>query len=307
MNKLEQIEQKVYEVVRRIKSGFKKAAELIGKGWQTASPVLDAIAYELEKAYRFLKRLALSTYGMITWKQAKNAAISSMLGSRPIFGSKGLYRWEHPNHLVVFNSRIFSRGILVWSGDLNLTESSDILSAIANQLNTTLSVRYESGKEDVMTFTPKGASLSEALKEYYGVDLRSLHAVEKNEFKYERSDDGIEGDKADFRTINVDISQFKGSVREELSPWTQFGLAIHKKATKKTGTQYPYGIYLQADDYEDMSKASFKFWKKMLKGMHPYVQSKNHNYDNFQYSASKLSESNTWAKRGKLYLKKQEE
>lgn len=306
MNKLEQIEQKVYETVRRIKSGLKKAAEVILKGWETVSPVLNRIADKTERFARFVSKLALSAYAVMTWKQAKNLAISAVLGSRPIFGSKGLYRWEHPNDLVVFNARIFSRGIQVWSGDINLTESSDLLAQIATDLNTVLSVRYESGKEDVMTFNSKGASLNDELKAYYGMDLVSLTPT-TSEFKYERSEDGLEGDKSDFTTMNVDIKKFNGDVKKELSPWTQFGLAVHKKASKKTGTDYPYGIYLQADDYEDMSKASFKFWKKMLKGMHPYVQSKNHNYDNLQYSASKLAESNTWAKRGKLYLKKQEE
>lgn len=306
MNKLEQIEQKVYETVRRIKSGLKKAAEAISKGWETVSPVLNRIADKAEQFARFVSKLALSLYSLITWKQAKNLAISAVLGSRPIFGSKGLYRWEHPNDLVVFNARIFSRGIQVWSGDLNLTQSSELLAQIAKDLNTLLSVRYESGKEDVMTFSSKGVSLNDDLKDYYGTDLVSLTPTE-NEFKYERSEEGHEGNKSDFTTMNIDIKQFKGDVKKELSPWTQFGLSVHKKASKKTGTDYPYGIYLQADDYEDMIKASFKFWKKALKGAHPYVQSKSFNWDNFQYSASKLSESNTWAKRGKLYLKKQEE
>jgi hypothetical protein len=64
---------------------------------------------------------------------------------RMIGGSKSSYRKEHPDDLIVFNANVLMSGYgKVWYGDLNLTEDYLILREIAECLDTTLYVLWES-------------------------------------------------------------------------------------------------------------------------------------------------------------------
>ena len=64
---------------------------------------------------------------------------------RMIGGSKSHYHKEHPDDLIVFNANIImSEFGKVWYGDLNLTEDYLVLREIAECLDTTLHVLWES-------------------------------------------------------------------------------------------------------------------------------------------------------------------
>ena len=64
---------------------------------------------------------------------------------RMIGGSKSHYHKEHPDDLIVFNANIImSEFGKVWYGDLNLTEDYLVLREMAECLDTTLHVLWES-------------------------------------------------------------------------------------------------------------------------------------------------------------------
>jgi hypothetical protein len=65
-----------------------------------------------------------------------------MLGTM-ISGSKSGYMEQYPDNLVVFNANLCTETGKVWYGDLDITKSSESLSALAIELNTTLYVLYE--------------------------------------------------------------------------------------------------------------------------------------------------------------------
>ena len=64
---------------------------------------------------------------------------------RMIGGSKTGYSSQHPDELIVFNANVLMPGYgKVWYGDLNLTEDYVILKSIAESLDTTLYILWES-------------------------------------------------------------------------------------------------------------------------------------------------------------------
>ena len=72
---------------------------------------------------------------------------------RMIGGSKTGYSSQHPDELIVFNANVLMPDYgKVWYGDLNLTEDYVILKSIAESLDTTLYILWESdgrfGEED---------------------------------------------------------------------------------------------------------------------------------------------------------------
>lgn len=57
--------------------------------------------------------------------------------------SKSVYREQHPNDVIVFNSNIFIEGVKMWFGDLNVTKSREMLSNFAKEYDTEMYVLYE--------------------------------------------------------------------------------------------------------------------------------------------------------------------
>ena len=77
----------------------------------------------------------------------------SLYVARIIGGSKTGYCTEYPDDLIVFNANVLIPDYgKVWYGDLNLTQDYILLKSIAESLNTTLYVLWESdgrfGEED---------------------------------------------------------------------------------------------------------------------------------------------------------------
>ena len=65
--------------------------------------------------------------------------------ARMIGGSKSFYYKEHLDNLIVFNVNVLMPNYgKVWYGDLNLTQDYIILKSIADSLDTTLYVLWES-------------------------------------------------------------------------------------------------------------------------------------------------------------------
>jgi hypothetical protein len=69
----------------------------------------------------------------------------SLYVARMIGGSKMGYRTEHSDDLIVFNANVLMPGYgKVWYGDLNLTQDYILLKSIAESLDTTLYILWES-------------------------------------------------------------------------------------------------------------------------------------------------------------------
>ena len=73
--------------------------------------------------------------------------------ARMLTGSKLEYHEKHPKDLIVFNANVLILDYgKVWYGDLNLTQDYMVLKSIADALDTTLYVLWESdgrfGKEN---------------------------------------------------------------------------------------------------------------------------------------------------------------
>ena len=65
--------------------------------------------------------------------------------ARTITGSKSTYKISKPKDLVIFNANVFMKDMgKVWFGDLNLTEEYMVLKSIADSLDTTLYILWES-------------------------------------------------------------------------------------------------------------------------------------------------------------------
>jgi hypothetical protein len=65
--------------------------------------------------------------------------------ARMIAGSKSVYKSSKPKDLIIFNANVFMKDIgKVWYGDLNLTQDYIILKSIADSLDTTLYILWES-------------------------------------------------------------------------------------------------------------------------------------------------------------------
>ena len=65
--------------------------------------------------------------------------------ARMIGGAKWEYTEQHPDDLIVFNANVLMPGYgKVWYGDLNLTQDYILLKSIAESLDTTLYILWES-------------------------------------------------------------------------------------------------------------------------------------------------------------------
>mgnify|MGYP003672105940 FL=1 len=81
--------------------------------------------------------------------------------ARMIDGSKWQYDEEHPEELVVWNANIMMLDYgKVWYGDLNLTQDYMLLKSIADALDTTLYVLWESDGR----FGEENKSIDELIK-----------------------------------------------------------------------------------------------------------------------------------------------
>jgi hypothetical protein len=66
-------------------------------------------------------------------------------GGRMIGGSKTGYSAQYPDDLIIFNANVLIKDIgKVWYGDLNLTQDYILLKSIADSLDTTLYILWES-------------------------------------------------------------------------------------------------------------------------------------------------------------------
>jgi hypothetical protein len=102
---------------------------------------------------------------------------------RMISNSKSAYKEKHPQNLVIFNSNICTSDYKIWWGDLDLTESMDELSNLAQILNEDIYILYEMdgrfeneskpliNKFAVKFFYDGGLEISKQLKEIYTQDL----------------------------------------------------------------------------------------------------------------------------------------
>jgi hypothetical protein len=63
---------------------------------------------------------------------------------RMISGSKSMYRRTYKDHLVVFNANVCTRAGKIWYGDLDITLDTESLQKLADALDETVYVLYES-------------------------------------------------------------------------------------------------------------------------------------------------------------------
>jgi hypothetical protein len=109
-------------------------------------------------------------------------AVLGMPG-RMISNSKSAYKEKNPNNLVIFNANVCTNDFKIWWGDLDLTESIEELSDLAEALEEDIYVLYELdgrfenenkplvNKFAVKFFYDGGLELSNQLKEIYDQTL----------------------------------------------------------------------------------------------------------------------------------------
>jgi hypothetical protein len=56
---------------------------------------------------------------------------------------KGLYLEKYPNNVIAFNTNVIIGGYIVWSGDLDITESIDDLKELASKTESAVHVRHK--------------------------------------------------------------------------------------------------------------------------------------------------------------------
>jgi hypothetical protein len=65
--------------------------------------------------------------------------------ARMLSGTKWGYQERHPEDLIIFNANVLMKDMgKVWYGDLNLTQDYMLLKSIADSLDTTLYILWES-------------------------------------------------------------------------------------------------------------------------------------------------------------------
>ena len=86
---------------------------------------------------------------MATKKDPVKARFSELAASRlgaagrMLSGSKGQYRWDNKDHLVVFNSNVCTAAGKIWHGDLDVTLDGGKLTALAKLVGEKIFVLYE--------------------------------------------------------------------------------------------------------------------------------------------------------------------
>lgn len=71
--------------------------------------------------------------------------VCALLGhkGRMVCGSKGQYRWDNPDNVVIFNSNLCTKSGKIWYGDIDITVEEKKLHDLAQTLQETIYVLYE--------------------------------------------------------------------------------------------------------------------------------------------------------------------
>jgi hypothetical protein len=82
---------------------------------------------------------------------------------RMISGSKSMYRRAYKDHLVVFNANVCTRNGKIWYGDLDITLDTERLQKLADTLDETIYVLYESDGRFEHELNPR---IEDAVKQF---------------------------------------------------------------------------------------------------------------------------------------------
>lgn len=217
------------------------------------------------------------------------------LGSlgRMLCGSKSIYRYDNPDHFIIFNANVFiktnGKYKKVWYGDLDITNSFKDLLAIHKKINKDVFVLYEmdgrfesekapkvdkaalsflvTGKETKIQYNTKYFYLkNSSLYEYTTKEL-------EEKYKDEKKQELEVINKKDFVVIRSfklpDLSKYK--VNKSTSPVEYvFKSFITKfKGDKKKAEEIFYSTYISEKYTEKLKKKTLAFIKKTNPHMHP--------------------------------------
>jgi hypothetical protein len=248
---------------------------------------------------------------------------SKILGPKGrMFGSKGQYRHDHEDHLIVFNSNICTEdGQKIWYGDLDLTLDEPALLKIAKSLKQKIYVLYEQDARFENENAPKlekatlvvdaeGSQLSPSLEEYYHkVDGRWVAKPEEPPTEEElkkRKDEQLKlrdsYKEEDFlEPFKISFSRFKGSKKK--SPLEKFQYFIADSLRMKTLD--PDFIYVTEKDYNKLQGLYEAWVRHRLEGFTEYRISSSVSWGMFNYGPRSFGENSTpkWARKGNIYIK----
>jgi len=238
-------------------------------------------------------------------------------------GSKGRYRFSNPSHLVVFNANICTSVEKIWHGDIDLTLDHSKLTELAKTLKRTIFVlsetdgRFENEKSPkienaIATFKPEGFSLRDA--EFYYTDkennprtitdeeYRKRHPIQPSPSMYE--------DKGEEFTLfkMPSVEEFKSKSKKE-SPIDKLNkYFISRYKTVEKASKVFRNIYW-TKEYEDQFNAYLVYWASKVMKYDDYEVKKAVSWATFDLPMGLSSGglNPTWAKPGKVYLRKRKD
>ena len=200
---------------------------------------------------------------------------------RMIGSSKSIYRYDNPDHLVVFNANLCTGKNKIWHGDLDLTLDYNKIQKLSNILKTKLYVLYEM---DARFENEKKPLLNKAILICDGdrLELRSTeyYYLDKNGAPKQKTDEECKKtdltettekynyNKEEFEAIELpDTKTFK--IKKSQSPLEVFQeFFIGKYGKEKAQEIYPK-LYVTPKYMESLEKLVEKFAKKNYPGLHP--------------------------------------
>lgn len=240
---------------------------------------------------------------------------------RMVGGSKSIYRYDNPDHYVIFNANILTKNNgKVWYGDLDITLDLETLRELAKDLGQNIFIFYESdarfGKEE-------NPDYAEAAVEIHGHDGRTL--LRQSDYVYFSKKDGsvrvktdeeIEKDaparvptlhdENDYDAVELpDLKTIKVTKKED--PLSQFQKYFIEKYGKEKAVEIYRRMYVTKSYNDGLEKLATKYCKKQYPGLHPVKVEQSVAMYMLDMSPMNFQDEQPWEKPNTGYVRKDED
>ena len=249
----------------------------------------------------------------------KTSIIEEYLGpiGRMISGSKSIYVYDNPTHLVMFNANVVIGKTKIWYGDIDLTKDHKRLKDLSKSLKKKLYVLNESDGRFQNENDPK---IDRAVVTIDGDELKlgaeCIYHYVKNNVPYSMTEEEIKvirptpikaksKEKAeDYFSVELpDLASLKGS-KKVGSPLEQLQAYFIKEYTKDEAQKLFNNLYITDADYTILEDLVTDFAKKLHPGLHPAKIEQSVGWHMFEMAPSRFYVDPKWAKKGIGYVKK---
>lgn len=231
-------------------------------------------------------------------------------------GSKSIYRYDNPSHLVVFNANVCVKSVgKIWHGDIDVTKDFEALVKLAENLSETVYVLYEMAarfdkekapdySEFAIMVSPDGTSGTK-LSEYVYFKKGVPHIKTDEEIRASRPAKASEVlNNEDYEEIELpDLKTIK--VLKKSDPLSQFQKYFVDKYGQEKAVEVYSGLYVTASYYEGLEALATKYAKKTMPGLHPAKLEQSVAWYMLDMSPKSFSDPQTWEKPNTGYVKKE--